>query len=355
MKKLFSLLAITSLTATFVATCAAIFSVTGIAKLFAGSFISVAVMAASLELGKIVSVSFLYQNWQRIPRLLKTYLCIASVTLMIVTSAGIYGYLSSAYSRVSEAPTRLNAQVQTTRGQISTAELGIKRKTTRLDQVVALKYQQENRLDSLTIRARQGSASVVRGVQASLAQSDKTIAQLQAELASLEKSRDSLSAIAISAETEINTNSDIGTFVYIAKIFNVPLDSVVKWFMFVIVLVFDPLAIALILAVNFLVKHPQGRSDEEISDTPQKDFTEAELNDMLDGTEFELGRTEVVKDDPRRLELPATEDQLNVTEETPYNPDPQYYAKGDFNWEDTKLWKNNPNAVKFYNNLHGIA
>ena len=69
-----SLITVTSLTATFVALCAAVFSVTGIAKLFAGAALSVAIMASALELGKIVSISFLDQYWTDIPKALKYYL-----------------------------------------------------------------------------------------------------------------------------------------------------------------------------------------------------------------------------------------------------------------------------------------
>ena len=86
-----SLIIITSLTATFVAICAAVFSVAGIAKLFAGAALSAGIMASALELGKIVSISFLYQYWKDIPKTLKIYLSSAATILMLVTSAGIYG------------------------------------------------------------------------------------------------------------------------------------------------------------------------------------------------------------------------------------------------------------------------
>jgi len=94
------------LTATFVAICAAVFSITGIAKLFAGAALSVAIMASALELGKLVSISFLYQYWKDIPKALKYYLSVASCILMIITSAGIYGYLSAAYAKVAADPLR---------------------------------------------------------------------------------------------------------------------------------------------------------------------------------------------------------------------------------------------------------
>jgi len=90
--------------AILVAFCAALFSITGIATLFSAKFWAVAAMAASLEIGKLLMASYLYRWWKLTPRLLKTYSIIAVVILMIITSIGIYGYLSAAYAEVAATP-----------------------------------------------------------------------------------------------------------------------------------------------------------------------------------------------------------------------------------------------------------
>ena len=249
-----SLITATSLTATFVALCAAVFSVTGIAKLFAGAALSAGIMASALELGKIVGISFLYQYWKNIPKLLKYYLSVASVILMIITSAGIYGYLSSAYAKVAATPLQLNADIQTTQGRVQSVEADIQRKNDRLNQLITLRTQQETRLDNLVSKSTTGNNTTIRSTQNALNQADKNVQELQKEISKLSEVRDSLNAIGISKKVEIETNSDIGTFVYIAKVMGTDLDTVVKWFTLVIVLVFDPLAIALVIAVNFLLK-----------------------------------------------------------------------------------------------------
>jgi hypothetical protein len=249
-----SLITITSLTATFVALCAAVFSVTGIAKLFAGAAITVAIMASALELGKIVSISFLYQYWSEIPKALKYYLTTASFILMIITSAGIYGYLSSAYAKVAATPLQLSADISTTTSKVTSIEQDISRKNTRLNQLISLRSQQETRLDNLIGKSQTGNTSIVRSTQAQLALADKNVTELQKEITVLSSTKDSLSAISTSKQVEIETNGDIGTFVYIAKTIGVPLDTVVKWFTLIIVLVFDPLAVALVIAINFLLK-----------------------------------------------------------------------------------------------------
>jgi hypothetical protein len=275
-----SLITVTSLTATFVALCAAVFSVTGIAKLFAGAALSVAIMASALELGKIVSISFLYQYWTDIPKALKYYLSVASCILMVITSAGIYGYLSSAYAKVAATPLQLSADISTTASKVSSVEQDITRKNTRLNQLISLRTQQETRLDNLIGKSTTGNTSSIRSTQAQLAQADKNVVELQREITVLSSTKDSLSAISTSKQVEIETNGDIGTFVYIAKTFGVPLDTVVKWFTLVIVLVFDPLAVALVIAINFLLKNqptvvPLETTTVDTTDEPFKVYVES--------------------------------------------------------------------------------
>jgi len=94
-QKLFiSLLAFSAM---FIAGCAAYFSVRGISLLFAGSMIPVAIMASSLEVGKLMTASFLYRRWKKLKIIMKTYLSIATLILIGITSLGIYGYLSDAF------------------------------------------------------------------------------------------------------------------------------------------------------------------------------------------------------------------------------------------------------------------
>jgi hypothetical protein len=245
---------IISLTALTIAGCAALFSVTGIGTLFAGAATSAMVMASALELGKLVGISFLYRYWHEIPKALKSYMSVASVVLIIITSAGIYGYLSSAYAKVAADPLRMNAEVQILNTQAATVEEEIKRKTQRLDQIIALRGQQENRIDSLIVKSTTGNTTTIRNAQNQLVELTRTANTLQQEINVASARRDSLKAQSLTTDVAITTNSDIGTFVYISRALGVELDTVVKWFILVIVMVFDPLSICLVLAYNFLVK-----------------------------------------------------------------------------------------------------
>ena len=179
---------------------------------------------------------------------------VASIVLIIITSAGIYGYLSSAYAKVAAEPLKMNADIQIYNSQAQTLDEVIKRKTARLDQIIALRGQQENRIDNLIGKSETGSNTAIRSAQNSLTELSRTATSLQREINQASAQRDSLKARSLTKEVEINTNSDIGTFVYISKAIGVELDTVVKWFILIIVLVFDPLSICLVLAYNFLVK-----------------------------------------------------------------------------------------------------
>lgn len=339
-----SLITVTSLTATFVALCAAVFSVTGIAKLFAGAALSAAVMASALELGKIVSISFLYQYWKEIPKTLKYYLVSAAIILMIITSAGIYGYLSSAYAKVAATPLQLNADIQTVSGRVRSIEQDIQRKNDRINQLISLRNQQETRLDNLVTKSTTGNNTTIRGAQNALNQADRNITQIQKEITELSSTRDSLNGITISKQVEIETNGDIGTFVYIAKVFGTSLDTVVKWFTLVIVFVFDPLAVALVIAVNFLLKSKDTTEDVHVESVK----TEPELVTL---PETITPITEMsIQEEPYKIYTPQLDiEQETATEEpptesepvqiaTPYDPYPQYMTASEVDTLLEKWW-----------------
>lgn len=263
MSKFFNFKSLVSFTALVIAGCAALFSVTGIGTLFAGAAMSAMVMASALELGKLVGISFLYRYWPEIPKALKTYMAVASIVLIAITSAGIYGYLSSAYAKVAADPLKMNAEVQILNSQAATVDEEIKRKTQRLDQIIQLRGQQENRIDELISKSTTGSNTTIRNAQNQLTELNKTATTLQQEINSASARRDSLRAQSLTTDVAISTNSDIGTFVYISRAIGVELDTVVKWFILVIVLVFDPLSICLVLAYNFLVKREKPKTIQE--------------------------------------------------------------------------------------------
>lgn len=253
------------ISALLLACCAAFFSVTGIAQLFVGAIISAGIMAASLELGKIIGVSFLYRNWKIIPKFLKYYLMCGSIVLMMITSAGIYGYLSSAYADGAQGIKDKQNQITLLTQQEINVTQSINRNSSRVQQLQSIQSQQENRLDSLVShnRATGTQQTIVR-------ENNKEIIRLTQELSFLNNQKDSLEIARTNVESSIGSSGKIGTFYYISKILNISMDTIIKWFILIIVLVFDPLSISLFLAYNILDKKNTSSVDlvESTKDTP---------------------------------------------------------------------------------------
>jgi hypothetical protein len=233
-------------TALLVAGCAAYFSVLGIATLFSGHFWSVVIMAGSLEIGKIVGTSFLYRYWDKTAWFLRTYLLIAIFTLVCITSMGIFGYLSSGY-QVNRGKTDLiDSKVALVVQQKESIQNEIEQNNLRIQTLNDARRTQEQRLPSMS---RLAAAPVYQDMERA-AEEIKNLTARNQDLQSKVFERDEEMA---GFQNEMYEFHDIGTFKFVAEAFGVELDTVVKFFILVIVLVFDPLAVALILGYNIAV------------------------------------------------------------------------------------------------------
>lgn len=275
-----------------VALCAALFSVTGIATLFSAKFWAVVAMASALELGKLVMASYLYRWWKKTPKLLKTYAISAVAILMVITSIGIYGYLSAAYAEVAAVP-------QNTLNEISAIDARQASLNSTLDRL----NRDNEMLDSHRIQAQASLDNILAG-ETELSQRS-AFANLRQEIAELDEERnvnnnrientiaerDSLENVKVGLNAELNINSDIGPFIYVARTTDLPLDTVVKWFVLMIVFVFDPLAISLILAYNNIVMKEQEK-------TNVKEIKTKKLEPKIDLTRREFENAEEEKLEP---------------------------------------------------------
>ena len=340
-------------TSLLIAGCAAYFSVRGIGLLFAGFMIPVMVMAASLEVGKLVAASFLYRRWKKIPLFMKFYLTTAVLTLIAITSLGIYGYLSDAFNKTS---TRV-ALYESNIGQLQDKNVHLKEQIESVNQAA----------DTVDDKATEAIDNFQKIYDSFIARQDVRKTGLDARLASLDKARNDLEASpggifsskkkklaelaeaqkperesilttiatlasenkeqydsflkkvedlrAKTGEVDVRTdvesyydqikaneeevlnlreligNTDIGSFKFIAKTFNMELEQVVKWFMIVIVVVFDPLAVCLIIGYNSMLT---GRRKKDVLNTTEqapikdvgaKDAPVATKNDSSNATE----------------------------------------------------------------------
>jgi len=299
------------LSAALLAVCAAWFSVSGIAQLFAGAGLAAGFMASALELGKLVGVSFLYRYRNSIPKTLRLYMWTGTVVLMLITSVGIYGYLSSAYASSAKDIQNKQNEIALYTTQQQTIESDIKRLVERSSQLQNLRAQQENRLDEFV---RLGRSTLTQ--QRIIREQETEIKKLQTEISSLSKTRDSLSLAKTTVTNSITTTGKLGTFYYVAQTIGVPLDTIVKWFIIVLVMVFDPMSISLFIAYNVIVE--QQRNKKGMS---------------------KHGNSEVESDialEPTILPFEYNKTDINTTELStiPYYMEPGYDWKNDTRWHD---------------------
>lgn len=243
---------LTLLTGLTLSALAAFFSVFGLALIYAGAFWSIVLLAGTLELSKLVAVSWLYRYRHLAGRGVRSYFYLATLTLMLITSLGIFGFLTRAHVETEgatitaeltlQAVQQREAQLQTTRDQLL-AELKI------------LNDQSSQLVSQL------GAAERLRGTQGAVAVQRDTATRRTALLAELKQTTADLTAVQqerITTETETNkATADIGPLRYVAQAVYGADDintirTAVVWLTVVLMLVFDPMAIMLLVAANML-------------------------------------------------------------------------------------------------------
>lgn len=246
-------LLITILAALIIAGTAALFSVTGISSVFAGHYFQVAIMAGALETGKIIISSILYRYWGIMNRYIKSYMLVALLVLMIITSAGIFGYLSEAYQKTKSGYDIAGKEVELLTSKKQLFQNEYDRYEKRLNTLTDIRSGQETRLDSLYSRGQTTSA---RRIETSIKNQDVEIANLNKQLLLMSDSISAIETKILERQTTI-IGGDLGPLQYVATAFNTDMDTVVKFFILILIFVFDPLAVTLIVAANmiFVNKH----------------------------------------------------------------------------------------------------
>ena len=262
---------IIALSALSVSASAAVYSVTGLSMLFAGASTAVIIMAASLEVSKLVIASLLYQYWNKLNKVLRTYLTIAAAVLILITSAGIYGYLSSAYQKTADQTSIIDSKV---------ASLETKKKL--YENTRAGILQEKQSLSELKGTLSKGSTTqytdrkgnlVVRSNNASIKQienASKSDDKLSSKLDIVNDSIFSLETKILEIKTTAIGESELGPLKYLSTLTGVAMDRIINWYILVIIFVFDPLAIALVIAANFafaqLIRRKETPIEEKVED-----------------------------------------------------------------------------------------
>ena len=215
------------LSALLVAGSAAFFSVFGLSKLFAGATTSVIVMASSLELAKLVTAAYLYRYWEHINKFMKSYLLVGVITLILITSAGIFGFLSNAYQGATIEFEKQSTTLLYKEDRLEQLE----------DDKIYLKDELEQSVNALPDNYPTAKRQLREEYNPKVLALNDEILGIKQEIGDLKVGL-------------IETGVDVGPAIYLARIFGTDIDSVVKFFIFMLIFVFDPLAVVLVIAFN---------------------------------------------------------------------------------------------------------
>jgi len=372
--------------ALIIAGCAAYFSVTGLGVLFSGAAVSVMIMAGALELAKLVAATYLKQEWDNIKGFNKWYLTSAVALLMLITSAGIFGYLSNAFQAQSLQLQQVDREVLVYTTKIEQNTLQINQLNTQLGQLSSTQSQilDKGKVNSRLLRS-------IDNKDKQTAQINKKIEILQTENA---KNNEEINKIKVS---NLDLEKEVGGFRFIAEAFGMELKNVVKFFIFLIVIVFDPLAVALIIAFNGLILDKKKKQKQLITEIMQND-EKLGLYDNLDDLmekNYEIygdiGKNSTIKEEnevivenilnenetneinkknedtivriPIDLDGDGTIDGYDTNNDgiiDEWSPEGHrerelgirnqfpYYARPDFDWNDKSKWINDQNAVNYW-------
>jgi hypothetical protein len=254
------------------------YSVYGISKLFSGGSWSIVGMAGMLEFSKLVVITFLHDHYKTLKTAFKVYLMSSAVILMILTSVGVYGYLTNSYQETAKEIYETQNKIalidkkkEIFLEQKSQIDTLVKQKGERITSYDQLRLSQENSLNN-QLTQKKGT----KGLQKNIQSVDNSTQTLNKEISELNQKSIGLSDSIAKLEQEklvlenSTFTSEIGPLLYLSRLSGAPMDVIVNWFILVLVSVFDPLAVSLVIAANHLTqkeKEKQIQSNDNVLKT----------------------------------------------------------------------------------------
>ena len=269
-----------------VSASAAFYSVSGLSKLFAGASLEVIIMAGSLEFAKLVTASLLYQYWDTINKTLRTYLSIATIILVLITSMGIYGFLSAAYQETYSKLIAVENQKGFIQQKIDFYQNDVNRYDTEIERISSnISTLSNAKASSIQVR----DTTVSGGFRQTISTTELRMAQNRINIeeenrkSSQEKrtiASDSLQKFQLQV-LELDNNNEVagelGPLQYLSGLIGISMDRIINWLLLIIIFVFDPLAISLVVAANFAFDkaYPKRKYKENLyGETIKDNFSE---------------------------------------------------------------------------------
>jgi hypothetical protein len=291
---------IIALSAFSVSGSAAFYSVSGLGKMFAGASLQVMILAGSLEFAKLVTASLLYEYWKSINKILKYYLLVATLILIVITSAGIYGFLSSAYQETAfkvqnqdKNVELLDKDIKIISNELSNYEKQVNQKSNRLSQLTTIRSQLQVTQDQLISQSKSTGSirTQIKDIDAEIKRIDGEVSVLNDSISSKNSKIFSIESKKLETSSNADLAKEVGPLKYIASLTGKSLDQVVNWYIIVLMLVFDPLAIALVLAANFAfskAKENTQKQDHIIKEDNGETKKNNELEDQIEKSQTQM-------------------------------------------------------------------
>ena len=363
------------LSALFVAFNAAFFSVSGLSKLFAGASLSVMLMASSLELAKLITAGYLYNYWEKINRVFRWYLVTGVVILILITSLGIYGFLTAAFQDTfnqfsvnEKEKTFLQQKEKFYSDDVARYDEELKRISNNISTLSNARSQQ--------IQVR--DTSVVGGVRTTISTAELRLAQSRINVeeenrkgvqAKREVAADSLQSIQLKIldlDTNLEGASELGPLQYLSGLTGYSMDRIINWLILIIIFVFDPLAVALVVAFNNAIKIDSGNVKKQKVIRKRELYDEIPEEDESDEDETPLEEIEVEEllevtpsDEKEQFDVADLDKDGVVTEKerkkyyesagwkNSYEGKP-YYQHPWFDWSKRERWINDRKAINYW-------
>ncbi|MFZ9303290.1 MAG: hypothetical protein ACO239_07960 [Sediminibacterium sp.] len=283
-----------------VSASAAFYSISGLSKLFAGASFEVIIMASSLEISKLVIASLLYQYWDTINKILRTYLMVATVILILITSMGIYGFLSAAYQETANKAGNIDAQVSLVEVKRDNVKEQLTVYTLEKENITKAIADLRAGLANNVIQYKDKDGNLITSTSSATRNAlEKQLDQAIGRQTDVNLKVDELNTQLFEYETEIveiqtgsNLAGELGPLKFLSGLTGIAMDKIINVLLLVIIFVFDPLAISLVIAANFAFAQINPIKAPEVEEQPQ----EEQQYDPLD-----LNRDGIVDENERAI------------------------------------------------------